>query len=165
MSLIITAGCVQGLLERRAQCTAGIGALVTGASPKNTRVAALPVSTEAHRIKFPGLCHHQAWRLCQAVCWVSTCQYLGQMLQCHCEGTLSFVMVITVVTAVIKLLVALRLMWPMMQRCHCSDAVALCFVCAAISLVLAKDYSGHYLCALACLCQLVSNQLYQICLI
>lgn len=72
ISLAITAGDVQGLLERCAQCTAGVGALVTGASPKHTRVAALAVSTEAHRIKLPGLRHHQAWRLCQAVGWVST---------------------------------------------------------------------------------------------
>jgi len=86
MSLIITAGCVQGLLERCAQCTAGAGALVTSASLKNTRVTALPVSIEAHRIKLPGLCHHQAWRLCQAVCWVSTCHCIGHMLlqaPCH----------------------------------------------------------------------------------
>ncbi len=46
----ITAGCVQGLLERCAQCTAGAGALITGASPRKVRVAALPVSAEAHRM-------------------------------------------------------------------------------------------------------------------
>ena len=156
--LTITAGCVQGLLEGCAQCTAGAGALVAGASLRNTRVAALPVSTEAHRVKFPSLCHHQAWRLCQAVCWVSTCQYLGQMLQCHCESALSFVMVVTVVIAGINLLVALRLMWATMQQCPCSDTVA-CLLCQH-SNVHAKDCYEHHLCACACFCQLVSNQLY-----
>lgn len=150
VSLKLTAGCLQGLLERCAQCTAGVGALVTGASPRNTSVAAIPVSAEAHRIKLPGLCHHQAWRLCQAVCWVSTLpMYIGHMLQCHCEDAVSFVMVMTAVVAVIKLLVAVMLRWPMMQHCHCSDTL----VCVLNALSYAKIYYEHFLCACACFCQ------------
>ena len=114
---------MQGLLERCAQCTAGAGALATGASLGITRVAALPVPTEAHRIKLPGLCHHQAWWLCQAVCWVSTCHYatcysviVKHLVICHGH---------TVVIAGIRLLVAVRLMWLMMHHCHCNDTVPL----------------------------------------
>lgn len=50
------------------------------------------------------------------------------MLLCRCEGALSFVMVITVAIAGINLLVALRLMWLMMQHCHCSDTLV-CVLC------------------------------------
>ena len=152
--LTITAGCVQGLLEGCAQCTAGAGALVAGASLRNTRVAALPVSIEAHRVKFPSLCHHQAWRLCQAVCWVSTCQYLGQMLQCHCDSALSFVMVVTVVIAGINLLVALRLMWAMIQQCPCNDTVACLLRLHSNAPVYAKDCYEHHLFASVSLCQI-----------
>ena len=67
-SIFSCKGLVQGLLEGRTQREAGAATLAEGSSLGGAAHAALPVPAQAHRRQLPGCCHHQAWRLQEAVC-------------------------------------------------------------------------------------------------